>query len=383
MHLRIAILTKGRFHVLDLARELATLGHEVAFYSYVPKRRAMRFGLPARCHRSLLPYVAPLVALQRFGPKRFRTSLDNLMHHWVDSLAAHMIEPCDVFIGMSGLAVKSAYAARRKFGARVLIERGSRHILSQKEILDAIPAASRKRDTVPAYAVQRELASYEAADIIVIPSHHVEESFVERGVARTKLFRNPYGVDLAMFPPTPAPPATPPCVLFVGGWSFRKGCDLLTNAWRWLDGVRLLHVGGIADAPLPTDPGFAHHGPVPQWRLSEFYGKAHVFCLASREEGLSLVQAQALASGLPVVCTDRTGGEDLREFLDDPRWVTVVPTDNAAALAAGIKQALGLAASQQGIRDILGPARARLSWQAYGERYERFLNDLLSGRMRV
>src|SRR5690242_18534482 len=34
--LRIAIATGGRFHVLDLARELAALGHEVQLYSFVP-----------------------------------------------------------------------------------------------------------------------------------------------------------------------------------------------------------------------------------------------------------------------------------------------------------------------------------------------------------
>jgi hypothetical protein len=44
--LRVAIATAGRFHVLDLARELNALGYAVDFYSYVPKTRALRFGLP-------------------------------------------------------------------------------------------------------------------------------------------------------------------------------------------------------------------------------------------------------------------------------------------------------------------------------------------------
>lgn len=40
----------GRFHALDLARELDALGGEVCFDSYVPHRRALRLSLPARCH---------------------------------------------------------------------------------------------------------------------------------------------------------------------------------------------------------------------------------------------------------------------------------------------------------------------------------------------
>ena len=66
--LRIAIATGGRFHVLDLARELDALGHEVRFYSYVPKARALKFGLPARCHVSLLPFMWPLIAWERLLP---------------------------------------------------------------------------------------------------------------------------------------------------------------------------------------------------------------------------------------------------------------------------------------------------------------------------
>ena len=57
--IRIAIATAGRFHVLDLARELNALGYAVDFYSYVPKSRAVRFGLPSACHRSLVLLALP------------------------------------------------------------------------------------------------------------------------------------------------------------------------------------------------------------------------------------------------------------------------------------------------------------------------------------
>ena len=53
--LRIGIASSGRFHLLDLARELDALGSEVSFYSYVPRERAKTFGLPGRCHVALLP----------------------------------------------------------------------------------------------------------------------------------------------------------------------------------------------------------------------------------------------------------------------------------------------------------------------------------------
>jgi glycosyltransferase involved in cell wall biosynthesis len=300
------------------------------------------------------------------------------MYEALDQLVAYRLERCDVFIGMSGICVKSAMAAKQKYGAKVLIERGSRHILSQKAILDSLAMSMPKADSVPDYAVQRELASYEIADAVVVPSRHVVESFLAHGFPQDKLFRNPYGVDLGMFPPTYAPPFDSPTILFVGNWSLQKGCDVLVRAWRKLQGVRLIHVGSVGDASLPRDPNFTHYDAMPQWKLAEIYAQAHVFVLASRQEGLSMVQAQALASGLPIVCTTHTGGEDLQELLDDPKWVTVVPVEDADALAQGIQSALQLASKQRGIRDVLGQNRKDLNWGAYGKRYDQFLRDCLS-----
>jgi starch synthase len=365
--MRIAVVTTGRFHVLDLARELAWLGHDVRFYSYVPRKRAEQFGLPRKCHRGLLPWVLPLLAARSLGRGAWSNYLDSLLQRAVDGLVARFLEPCDVFIGMSGLCVKSAQAAREKFGAKIFLERGSRHILSQKKILEAVPGMA--QPAVPDFNVRRELWGYEFADVVSIPSRHVERSFLERGFPKEKLFRNPYGVDLTMFPPTPKPVNKVPTLVFAGTWSMRKGCDVLAEALQgkpW----RLIHVGSVCDAPLPKLANFESRGFVPQSKLASVYAEADIFVHPSREEGLSVVQAQALACGLPLVCTDRTGGEDLAEFLKDPSWVTVVKPDDVSALRAGIELALVKAGTQSGVRDILGASQARLSWRAYGARYE-------------
>ena len=55
--LRIVIASVGRFHVLDLARELHAIGHDVTFISIVPKWRADQFGLPRGCLISLFGSV--------------------------------------------------------------------------------------------------------------------------------------------------------------------------------------------------------------------------------------------------------------------------------------------------------------------------------------
>ena len=159
----------------------------------------------------------------------------------------------------------------------------------------------------------------------------------------------------------------------VGTWSLRKGCDVLIEAWRRIPNVRLLHVGSIADAPLPSDPRFEHVDPVPQAELHHWYARAHLSVLASREEGLAVVQAQALACGVPLVCTDRTGGEDLKQYLDNPAVVTVVPSGQVEPLVAAINSSLNNVPEPGRPRDLLGAGREKLSWQEYGKRYHREL----------
>ncbi len=111
------------------------------------------------------------------------------------------LQPCDVFIAMSGVFLEAPLEARRKYGAKIVLERGSHHISSQREILATTPAAYVPSD----YQVERELKGYQLADIISIPSHHAAESF-KRDPAAAKLLINPFGVDLDQFPPGTDPP---------------------------------------------------------------------------------------------------------------------------------------------------------------------------------
>src|SRR5579872_3401667 len=101
--LKIGIASSGRFHLLDLARELETLGHDVSFYSYVPLRRAEGFGLPKHCHVGLLAYVFPLVWWERALPAAFPAVLERLMCWALDRLVIWKLRPCDLFICMSGI----------------------------------------------------------------------------------------------------------------------------------------------------------------------------------------------------------------------------------------------------------------------------------------
>src|SRR5215475_5044840 len=101
--LRIAVAAKGRFHLLDVARELSALGHDVKFYSLVPKARAIRFGLPKECHVSLLPLMTPIVAWELFASDYLPVLRERLSTLALNKAVIARLEPCEVFMCMSGV----------------------------------------------------------------------------------------------------------------------------------------------------------------------------------------------------------------------------------------------------------------------------------------
>jgi glycosyltransferase involved in cell wall biosynthesis len=272
---------------------------------------------------------------------------------------------------MSGIYLEAARHAKRKFNAKIWLERGSQHILSQDEILSRIPGAERPS----VLAIKRELEGYKIADKIVIPSKHVEDSFRRDPVAYAKLFRNPYGVDISMFPFQGSLKTNRPFTfLFVGSWSLQKGCDILTKAVTKLENVKLLHVGAVADLKFPAgDSRFIHVNPVSQTALSRFYAQADAFVLASRQDGFAMVLSQALATGLPVICTDRTGGPDLAHTAALTDRITVVPSDDECRLAAAMQSTIDRLKSGSRLPPLTSVDLDQLSWASYARRYSKEL----------
>jgi glycosyltransferase involved in cell wall biosynthesis len=225
--------------------------------------------------------------------------------------------------------------------------------------------------------IKRELEGYKLADRIAIPSSHVKSSFECDPASFEKLFQNTYGVDLSMFPYCGVREVKKEfAFVFVGSWSLQKGCDLLHKAVKRLGNVRLRHVGSIVDLPFPRDDQMFEHIPsVPQWRLPEFYAQADALVHASRQEGLSNVITQALASGLPIICTDRTGGADLAHTPNLAARITVVPHGDVEALAAAMSALRDRLCGGQHLPPLTDADREHLSWSSYARRYVDRLGD--------
>lgn len=369
--MKINILSPGRFHVCDLARELARNGHDVKFYSFVPTKRAMKFGLPKECSASLFWPMSPFLALSKkiFPRSQWAAKFTILFQDWLTSV---VMRKCDVCIAMSG-SFAAAPRKAKKQGAVVIIERGSKHIMEQKRILDSIPS-NKGKVTVPYWHIPREIECYDMADYVAVASQHVVRSMLKFGYPKEKLFVNPYGVDLSMFYPDDKVKKEYD-VIMVGGWSYRKGCDLIVDAIKQSN-YRFLHVGSIVDMEFPQgDERFTHIDAVDQKQLVNYYNQAKVFVLPSREEGLAMVQAQAIACNLPLVGSKDSGAEDLKEIVEHSEFITIIEDFTPAALLKAIDLSMIKQKQLNGIQ-YAGNAAERLTWKAYGDRYSEFINKI-------
>lgn len=359
----------GRSHLLDIARELDKLGLDVKFYSYLPNKRAKKFGLKNEINSSYFFLAIPFLFLfKTFG---FRKSLLEKYFFVFDYIVAYLMRPCDIFIGHSPMHYYSLKYAKKKFKATVILERGTSHALDEFMILHSNPKKNRKNLYSKKW-IDRDLRSYYLADYISVGANHVKESFLKYGFPSEKIFVNNYGVNLNHFYPTKHPDNDCFDLIFVGQWCYRKGCDLISKVCL-REGYRFLHVGSIVDMEFPINSFMTHIDVVDETELINYYKRAKVFVLPSRDEGLALVQLQALTCGLPVVCSKKSGGIDLLKYFNKENLIYELEEFNCENLVKNINLAIKEIDRSVKIRDNFSNNLADSSWSGYGKRYYSFL----------
>jgi len=184
-----------------------------------------------------------------------------------------------------------------------------------------------------------------------------------------------------------------PLILAVGGIEPRKGSDTLMAALAELrrSGRRpvLAVVGGHSfqdyreyrDRVLSSLPGLGLRleddvvllGTVPDAELPGWYAAADVLAFPSTKEGWGLAVLEAMSAGLPVVASDLPV---FREYLRPGRDALMVPTDDAAALAAALGTVLDDAALADRLRAAGHEVCARFTWDRCAAEHQRIYADL-------
>jgi glycosyltransferase involved in cell wall biosynthesis len=208
----------------------------------------------------------------------------------------------------------------RKLGLPTILQTGSAHVQTQYDLIAAEVRKWNIEEALPHPRVlQRALAEYEAADVIVAPSRFVTETFIAQGVPEEKLRLVPWAAAPVVRSAEPTlSPSGQPRILFVGACSLRKGIPSLLESARALRGqarFRLVgqpnprlfsRLGGLPDNVVAV-------GHVTGEQLAQEFRTADIFVLPSIEDGSALVTIEAMLAGLPIVVSDQAGAALITE----------------------------------------------------------------------
>lgn len=380
--MKISVAVRQQFHGFQLSQQLQNYHilsklYTAHYGSILGKDNSIGFSIESKkivtnIYRALLTY----------GFKNNSFENDDGFGRWV----AGMLTEEDIIVTW-GIQALPIIKRANELGIKVILERGSSHVAFQRDILmeeykSLNISTVELQKSFSSKRMERELLEYELADVVSIPSSFVKRSFTENKFGEEKLFVNAYGADLINFTCVPKPHSLFR-IIYAGTLSIRKGIHYLLEAFSNLNlpKAELWLVGKVEAEIKPfiikySSKSIKLINAVPQQQLAELYNQCDAFVICSIEEGMAMVQAQAMACGLPIICTTNTGGDDL---IDDGFNGFVIPIRQVQILKEKIEFFyLNKDICKQMGENALKTVRSGLSWENYGDRAVKFYNQLLA-----
>lgn len=222
--------------------------------------------------------------------------------------------------------------------------------------------------------IKRYVEEFRVADYCLVGSDFVKKSISHIVSDTSKILKIPYGVNLNMFQPVDRDYSVAPLhLLFVGGVIRRKGIHHLINVVKKYSSDKIiLHIAGSYNDKdtIYLENKYCENiifeGFVTRDIITILYQKCHVFVLPSLAEGMAMVGLEALASGLPIICTTNSGLDDVvKENVNG----FIIPTSDEYALKEKIDYCLNN-------RDILQKMSNNARTSVYMYSWDNYRNNL-------
>lgn len=294
------------------------------------------------------------------------------------------LQRADIFHVRSGAGQGGAIRTARKNGLRILTDHSIAHPMYMDDVLSdeyqrlGLPFKRTAADGL----WSRVLRDCNEADRLLVNSHFVKRTFIEKGFPSQAIDVAYLGVKEQFFSiKTDYSIEGPVRLLFTGNFDIRKGVSTLLESVRILrrDGldVRLRVVGNLLNGSRclrDSDSQFFTHTPfIPPEQLRSALAEADLFVFPTLIEGSSRSAMEAAAAGLPIITTENCGLP-----LEAGKEVIYVPLTNAEALA----NAIACLASDEQVRSEIGrKAASRIqqdfTWPLYGKQLMQVYSRLL------
>jgi starch synthase len=299
--------------------------------------RAKLVDLKEKLYRADLLQTIYLISLKFCLPKLLSDNLAYWAKIEQDLSCRKYLKEADIFIFYNGSGLNTSRYAKNN-SVITVVEAVNSHVDYQEELLkEEHEKLGLKWIPFHKLGKLRRIKEYNEADYILLPSEFVKRSFLDKGFPEKKLIKVPFGFDNLNKTKIKLQRKDEDgfTVLFVGSISVRKGLRYLLEAFKMLDlpNKKLIIVGpkslvtGIEDIQLEDNIVFK--GVLKGSDLADAYNMADVFCLPTLEEGMALVQGEALSFGLPIITTTNSGGDEL---ITDGKEGFIVPIRDTPAI---------------------------------------------------
>lgn len=330
----------------------------------------------------LPPIFAPSVFLAKFfgNGNYLSTWLDFHIPLLFDLLATFRLKKSEILLTWAWSGLKSIKTVKAK-GGIVLVEECGSCTKYQNRLLKEEYAALgiTFNSPTPEFIVDRQLEEAKLADYLLCPSKHVINSFVENGIPIDKCVLIPYGVNLDLFRPQ-FKIKEKFTVICVGTIGIRKGHIYLLQALEILKSkisINCILIGKIEPVFQECFDRYKHlvfHYPhIDHKDIADYYNKASLFVLPSLDEGMALVQLEAMACGLPIICTQNSGGDSV---ITDGEEGFIVPIKDSFAIAEKI---MSLYHDVDQLKSLSTKAQMKakeFTWDRYGNILSNFIRSL-------
>lgn len=321
---KVSIVVPGKFHSFYLAKGLQKKNVLFSIITSYPKYLVLKYKIKDELIKSI--FIKEIIerVLLKLKLNFILSKMYFYLNSLFENLSTKIIEfnKIDILVAWSGSAEKSFKKINLlKKNIIKILERGSTHISFQNKILEE-EFKNLKIDKIPIdkRIIEKEIREYNLSDYIFVPSAFAKKTFIENGINEKKIIKVPYGTNLDEFY-AEENISKQFTIISTGHISVRKGSLYLLEAFNELnlDDSKLLMVGNIEKELFPflkpffLNPNIIFQKHVNQKKLRSFYNNSNLFVTSSLEEGLAVVQIQAMACGLPLICTPNSGGEELIE----------------------------------------------------------------------
>lgn len=343
--MRVLVTHSGLQHAHQLAWALEDAGHLAGFWTGVPVedsrfpggevwsrlRRGIRAVPIARKYRR---HFVGFPLLQRtftkLLPTRAASALSHRLDHAFDALVAkrvHQLKP-DMVVCYENSALQT-FRAAHAIGAVCVLDAASIHYAKAKEWGGLAVAAD------PDWVNQHKQSEIELADVILTCSQLAADTYVEAGVASTKLFPLPLGTVLPFLQEQIKLPTFPCRFVFIGSTIRRKGLDLLLQIFQGIERqgidatLTLIGGGGEADiaAKAASQRNVISLPFMPQAELFQAVSSHDCLVLPSRFDSFGMVVPESMAVGVPALVTDRVGAKCIIEQHPGAGWIVPCEID--------------------------------------------------------